>query len=60
MQIIILLICASLLVAGGFLVAFIMAVRQGQFDDNYTPSVRILLDSDSTITTKNPKETGNA
>ncbi|MGE5496847.1 MAG: cbb3-type cytochrome oxidase assembly protein CcoS [Syntrophothermus sp.] len=34
----------SLLVAGGFLAAFIWAVRSGQYDDKYTPSVRILLD----------------
>jgi nitrogen fixation-related uncharacterized protein len=27
-----------------FLIAFIWAVKSGQFDDDYTPSVRILLD----------------
>jgi cbb3-type cytochrome oxidase maturation protein len=47
MQIIYLLIFFSLLVATGFLVAFFWATRNGQFDDNYTPSVRILFD-DST------------
>jgi cbb3-type cytochrome oxidase maturation protein len=35
-----------MLVAGGFLVAFLWAVRHGQFDDRYTPSVRILFDHD--------------
>lgn len=39
-----LLILASLLVALGFLVAFIWSVRKGHYDDDYTPSVRILLD----------------
>lgn len=39
-----LLILASLLVALGFLGAFIWSVRKGHYDDDYTPSVRILLD----------------
>ena len=44
MKIIILLIFLSLVVALGFLGAFIWAVRSGQYDDDYTPSVRILFD----------------
>lgn len=36
----------SLLVALIFLGAFIWAVKSGQYDDKYTPSVRILLDDD--------------
>ncbi|MFQ5498978.1 MAG: cbb3-type cytochrome oxidase assembly protein CcoS [Candidatus Zixiibacteriota bacterium] len=39
-----LLISMSLAVALGFLAAFIWAVKSHQFDDTYTPSVRILLD----------------
>jgi cbb3-type cytochrome oxidase maturation protein len=39
-----LLIAAGGLVAGGFLAAFIWAVRDGQFDDTTTPAVRVLLD----------------
>lgn len=38
------LIIASLLVAIGFLGAFIWSVRKGHFDDDYTPAIRILLD----------------
>ena len=38
------LIGVSILVAGGFLIAFIWAVKKGQFDDTYTPSVRMLFD----------------
>jgi cbb3-type cytochrome oxidase maturation protein len=34
-----------MLVAGGFLLAFIWAVKSGQYDDQYTPSVRILFDN---------------
>ncbi len=34
----------SILVAAGFLAAYIWAVRSGQYDDKYTPSVRILFE----------------
>ncbi len=47
MKIIFLLIAISLTVAAGFLVAFFWAVRSGQFDDDYTPSMRILLDDET-------------
>ena len=38
------LILASLLVALGFLLAFLWAVRSGQFEDKYTPKIRMLFD----------------
>jgi len=44
MSVVAVLILASMLVAGGFLLAFLWAVRSGQFDDGYTPSVRVLFD----------------
>jgi cbb3-type cytochrome oxidase maturation protein len=44
MSVIVLLIIAGGLVAGGFLGAFAWAVRSGQFDDTSSPPVRILLD----------------
>lgn len=44
MNILIVLIAVSLLVALGFLAAFIWAVKTGQFDDASTPSFRILWD----------------
>ncbi|MEP7264945.1 MAG: cbb3-type cytochrome oxidase assembly protein CcoS [Bacteroidota bacterium] len=44
MSILILLIFCSILVATGFLIAFLWSVKSGQFDDDYTPSVRILFD----------------
>jgi len=44
MSAIVVLICASLLVAVGFLIAFLWAVKSGQFEDKYTPSVRMLFD----------------
>ncbi|MEO1052639.1 MAG: cbb3-type cytochrome oxidase assembly protein CcoS [Bacteroidota bacterium] len=44
MSIIYLLIIVSIVVAIGFLSAFIWAMRSGQFDDTYTPSVRMLFE----------------
>lgn len=54
MSVLFILIGASVLVAAGFLYAFIRSVRSGQYDDQYTPSVRILFDDASTSTTNNP------
>ncbi|MFY0598514.1 MAG: cbb3-type cytochrome oxidase assembly protein CcoS [Cyclobacteriaceae bacterium] len=47
MSVIIVLIGVSLVVATGFLVAFIWASNSGQYDDDYTPSVRILFDDET-------------
>jgi cbb3-type cytochrome oxidase maturation protein len=44
MDVIIILLCVSLLVALGFLIAFIWSVRSGQFDDDFSPAHRILFD----------------
>ena len=41
-----LLIICSILVAGGFLVAFLWATRSGQFDDVHTPSLTVLFEED--------------
>jgi len=38
------LIAISLLVAMGFLIAFLWATNSGQYEDDYTPSVRMLFD----------------
>jgi cbb3-type cytochrome oxidase maturation protein len=46
MLIVALLIIASLIVATGFLIAFLWAVKSGQFEDRYTPSVRVLFDDE--------------
>ncbi len=48
MNIIYFLIGCSMLLALLFLLAFFWAHRQGQHDDLYTPSVRILLDDEPT------------
>jgi cbb3-type cytochrome oxidase maturation protein len=46
MSVLYILIIAALTFAIGFLIAFIWAVKSGQFDDIHTPSMRILLDED--------------
>ncbi|MCE1164371.1 MAG: cbb3-type cytochrome oxidase assembly protein CcoS [Bacteroidetes bacterium] len=46
MSVVVVLIGVSVLVAASFLVAFLWAVKTGQFEDKYTPSVRILFDDD--------------
>ena len=45
-----------MVVAGGFLIGFLWAVKKGQYDDPYTPSVRILFD-DQEIKEQNNVET---
>ncbi len=53
MNVIIVLISISIIVAGGFLAAFLWAVRSGQYDDTYSPSVRMLFDEKKKKTKKN-------
>ena len=63
MSVLFILISASLIIATGFLIAFIWSVKSGQYDDDYTPSVRMLFDdeltSDTTETTKSTKDQKN-
>jgi len=56
MNIFYLLIGVSLLSALIFLAAFIWAVRNGQFDDNETPSMRVLFDDDDDQKTETNEE----
>jgi cbb3-type cytochrome oxidase maturation protein len=46
MEIIFILIAISVTVATTFLGAFLWAVKSGQYDDEYTPSVRMLFDDE--------------
>lgn len=46
MSVIYILITVSICVAVLFLGAFIKAVKSGQYDDDYTPSVRMLFDDE--------------
>ena len=52
MSVIFVLIGVSVLVALGFLFAFLWAVKTGQYDDKYTPSVRMLFDDEKKDETK--------
>mgnify|MGYP006395402605 CR=1 FL=1 len=40
------LLSISVLVALGFFVAFVVSVRKGQYEDTYTPSVRMLFEDE--------------
>jgi len=55
MSAIFIMIGASLLLAIGFLIAFIWSVKSNQYEDDYTPSVRMLFDNTTIQETK--KET---
>lgn len=46
MSVIILLIGISILVASAFLISFIWAMKDGQYDDTYSPSIRMLFEDD--------------
>jgi len=52
MGVVVLLIIISLLIAIGFLLAFLWAVKSGQYDDRHTPAMRILFDGTKDNTSK--------
>jgi len=51
MYVIVVLVVCSLLAALGFLLAFLGALKRGQFDDLATPPIRMLFDTESETTT---------
>ena len=46
MSVIYVLLTISIIVAVVFFIAFILPVKNGQFDDSYTPSVRMLFEDE--------------
>jgi len=56
MSIIYLLLAISVLVAIVFFIAFIISVKQGQYDDTYTPSVRMLFEDELVVDTGSPSD----
>jgi len=58
MSVLFVLVVIGIFVASIFLGAFIWAVKTGQFDDSYTPSVRMLFD-DHEEEINNKKENTN-
>ncbi|RKS53680.1 cbb3-type cytochrome oxidase maturation protein [Gillisia mitskevichiae] len=64
MNIIYMLLGISVVVAIIFFAAFIISVKKGQYDDVYTPSVRMLFDDELVKTNQaknssDPKEKSN-
>ena len=58
MEVIFILIEISLILAVTFLILFFRAMKDGQFDDSYTPSVRILFENQPKKSKKDqPKNT---
>jgi cbb3-type cytochrome oxidase maturation protein len=56
MSVIYMLLTISIIVAVVFFLAFIYSVKRGQYDDSYTPSVRVLFEDELVI----PKQKKNA
>ena len=55
MSVIYVLLAISISVAVAFFAAFLFSVKSGQYDDTYTPSVRMLFDDEVLDNTK-PKD----
>ena len=53
MSVIIILVIIGVIVAGIFLIGFIWAVKSGQYDDMFSPSVRLLFDDNNDIAEEN-------
>ena len=56
---IVLLIGISLFVAIGFLIAFIIAVKKGQYKDTHTPAIRVLFDDNNDEKNKEENNSGS-
>ena len=48
MSVMIIIFIMSLVIAAGFLIAFLWSVENGQYDDDYSPAQRAIFD-DKTI-----------
>ena len=55
MSVIYVLLTISIVVAVVFFTAFIFSVKNGQYDDTYTPSVRMLFDDELVKTEPEPE-----
>ncbi|QWX83976.1 cbb3-type cytochrome oxidase assembly protein CcoS [Cellulophaga sp. HaHaR_3_176] len=56
MSVIYILLTISIAVAILFFIAFIISVKSGQYDDSYTPSVRILFEDELVKKTSETKK----
>ncbi|WP_196889698.1 cbb3-type cytochrome oxidase assembly protein CcoS [Aureivirga sp. CE67] len=55
MEVVYITIGVSIVVAVGFFIVFIKTVKSGQYDDTYTPAVRMLFD-DELVLEKDEKQ----
>lgn len=46
MSVIYVMLSISIIIAVVFFIAFIIAVKKGQYDDSYTPSIRMLFEDE--------------
>ncbi len=46
MSVIYILLTVSVIIGVAFFIVFLMAVKSGQYDDGYTPSVRMLFEDE--------------
>ena len=53
MSVIYILLTVSVVVGVTFLIIFLLAVKSGQYDDSYTPSVRMLFEDEIIKNKKN-------
>lgn len=60
MEVLYITIGVSIIVALIFFFAFIKSVRSGQYDDTYTPSVRMLFDDELVIDKKKDEKESNS
>jgi len=56
MEVVYITIGVSIIVAVLFFIAFIKSVKSGQYDDTYTPSVRMLFDDELVTDKKKNKQ----
>jgi cbb3-type cytochrome oxidase maturation protein len=57
MNILLMMIPITFLLSGGFLAGYIWAIKSGQFDDTYTPALRML--GNDTLDLQQDKELGD-
>ena len=60
MEVLYITIGVSIIVALFFFFAFIKSVKSGQYDDTYTPSVRMLFDDELVIVKKKDENKPNS
>ena len=60
MEVLYITIGVSIVVALLFFFAFIKSVKSGQYEDTYTPSVRMLIDDELVIVNKKGEKESNS